>query len=166
MDNSKACTKCSQIKPLSEFNKRSSNKSGLRASCRNCDAIDKKIYRANNPDKKTVYALLSEDKKLRKRQQSKNWNKANKAKRTLAMAKRRAYQKGNGLFLVSDLEISKLQSNPCFYCGNAGGEIDHVMPLTKGGTHSIGNLVPCCRTCNSSKNNQLLIVWKIKKRAG
>ena len=35
-------------------------------------------------------------------------------------------------------------------------EMDHVVPLTRGGKHSVDNVVPACRACNTSKNDQLL----------
>ena len=170
MEQYKTCTKCGQTKFLTDFNKRASSKDGYRCSCRGCDKNTRAIYKRkprNNEIKYgfTPYALLSEAQKERKRAGSRAWNKANKAKRTLAMAKRRALQKGNGCFLVTDKEIEKIQKMACLYCGLAGGEVDHVIPLTKGGCHSIGNLAPCCRSCNSSKNNLLLMEWKIKREA-
>ena len=36
---------------------------------------------------------------------------------------------------------------------------DHVVPLDKGGTDCMDNLMPCCRTCNSSKGSKLLSEW-------
>ena len=43
----------------------------------------------------------------------------------------------------------------CHYCGCTGAHVvrtsDHVIPLTKGGEHTLANLVPACRTCNSRK---------------
>lgn len=169
MEQYKTCTKCGQIKNLSEFNKRASSKDGFRFSCRDCDREVRALYKKKSRQgliktKFVPYALLPEHRKEQRRASARKWNKENKAKRTLAMAKRRALQKGNGCFLVTDAEIAKMQKSPCAYCGLSGGEIDHVVPLTKGGTHSIGNLAPCCRSCNSSKNNLLLMQWRIKKR--
>jgi 5-methylcytosine-specific restriction endonuclease McrA len=45
--------------------------------------------------------------------------------------------------------------NVCLKCGKAD-EIteDHVIPLTKGGSNSIGNIQPLCRFCNVSKGNR------------
>jgi hypothetical protein len=40
----------------------------------------------------------------------------------------------------------------CLGCGaNAKLEVDHVVPLSRGGTNWIQNLQPLCRTCNASK---------------
>ena len=51
--------------------------------------------------------------------------------------------------------------NKCAYCGiRPGAERDHVIPLARGGTHFIGNILPVCRGCNSSKKNKLLAEWK------
>lgn len=49
----------------------------------------------------------------------------------------------------------------CAYCGS-GGKLtqDHIIPLARGGRHSIGNLIPACGRCNSSKNDRLLIEWR------
>jgi hypothetical protein len=33
---------------------------------------------------------------------------------------------------------------------------DHVVPLSKGGTHTLDNVVPCCLSCNCSKHDRLL----------
>jgi 5-methylcytosine-specific restriction endonuclease McrA len=40
----------------------------------------------------------------------------------------------------------------CRYCGCDGKmEVDHVIPLSKGGTNWPSNLVPACKTCNRKK---------------
>jgi len=43
--------------------------------------------------------------------------------------------------------------NVCAYCGRAGPlEADHRMPLARGGTNYIDNIVPSCRSCNGAKH--------------
>lgn len=46
--------------------------------------------------------------------------------------------------------------NPlCAYCNSAlATEIDHVIPVTRGGTNESDNLVAACRRCNARKNNK------------
>ena len=36
---------------------------------------------------------------------------------------------------------------------------DHILALKKGGRLSPDNIIPCCRTCNSSKNDRNLEEW-------
>lgn len=51
--------------------------------------------------------------------------------------------------------------NRCAYCGMSRRlTMDHVVPLTRGGWHAIGNILPACRSCNSSKQTKLLIEWR------
>ena len=44
----------------------------------------------------------------------------------------------------------------CAYCGYKVPRltIDHVIPLAKGGLHTLDNLVPACRPCNLSKGTR------------
>jgi len=46
--------------------------------------------------------------------------------------------------------------NKCAYCSVPLDrvELDHRIPLTRGGTNYIDNLVPACRRCNASKNDR------------
>lgn len=44
----------------------------------------------------------------------------------------------------------------CQYCGAAAENIDHVVPRSKGGTHSWENVVAACRPCNTRKEDRLL----------
>jgi 5-methylcytosine-specific restriction endonuclease McrA len=50
--------------------------------------------------------------------------------------------------------------NCCAYCGRAGDmEIDHVDPIDNGGPHDIGNILPACTDCNSSKRANDMETW-------
>lgn len=56
-----------------------------------------------------------------------------------------------------------LENDPCSYCGGSGGEIDHIVPLAKGGTHSIDNLTGACKSCNSSKHITNLLLFMLRQ---
>ena len=48
----------------------------------------------------------------------------------------------------------------CAYCGCSGDlEIEHVVPISKGGQHHLGNIVPACTRCNSSKRSNDALLW-------
>lgn len=44
----------------------------------------------------------------------------------------------------------------CQYCGASAENIDHVVPRSKGGSHTWDNVVAACRRCNSHKRDRLL----------
>src|SRR3974390_2078797 len=44
----------------------------------------------------------------------------------------------------------------CQYCGNQAENIDHVVPRSRGGTHTWDNVVAACRRCNAAKEDRLL----------
>lgn len=47
----------------------------------------------------------------------------------------------------------------CVYCGGPFEEIDHCVPLARGGLHELVNLRPSCSPCNRSKRDRLLDEW-------
>jgi len=52
--------------------------------------------------------------------------------------------------------VLKKYDYKCVYCGSKKRiEMDHIVPLSKGGKHSIQNVLPACRSCNAEKNNKL-----------
>ena len=57
-------------------------------------------------------------------------------------------------------EAVKAKSDTCFYCGALLTEnnrtIDHIVPITKGGTNDYSNLVCVCNDCNQVKGGQTL----------
>lgn len=49
----------------------------------------------------------------------------------------------------------------CFYCHKlAQLEMDHVVPLARGGRHALSNIVFACKRCNASKSDLFLSEWK------
>lgn len=61
--------------------------------------------------------------------------------------------------------IDWLIEQPCLYCAADGpSEVEHVVPVSRGGAHDELNLVPACRRCNASKGKKLLSEWKGAER--
>lgn len=54
----------------------------------------------------------------------------------------------------------------CAYCGDATGDLqrDCVLPISRGGRYTVGNVVPACRACNASKCNAEVTSWMRRKR--
>ena len=40
-----------------------------------------------------------------------------------------------------------------------GTRLQHVIPISKGGTHAMGNIVPACQRCNYSKATKEAESW-------
>ena len=57
-------------------------------------------------------------------------------------------------------EVFKRDNFTCQYCGKNPPEvtleIDHIEPVSKGGTNNINNLLTACFKCNRGKSNNLL----------
>ena len=51
----------------------------------------------------------------------------------------------------------------CYYCGKRFRPdeltMDHIVPIIRGGKTTKGNIVPCCKECNSKKKYMLPMEW-------
>ena len=52
----------------------------------------------------------------------------------------------------------------CVYCGAAATSLDHVVPKSRGGTHSWDNVVSACRRCNHVKADRGIseLGWRLR----
>ena len=111
-------------------------------------AIKMREYRKRNPDAYQNWVNSNPDKA------NSNWNK-----------RRKNFDEAN-LYKVTKSEMLRIYSSPCFYCGSKTRiQADHVMPISRGGKHSIGNLVSSCQPCNLSKKDKTIMEWRKWKNA-
>ena len=62
--------------------------------------------------------------------------------------------------------LKNRHGNCCAYCGEAKPlAMDHIIPVARGGRHSIGNLIPACKNCNSQKRTRLIVEWRAGRKA-
>jgi 5-methylcytosine-specific restriction endonuclease McrA len=47
----------------------------------------------------------------------------------------------------------------CAYCSGPFEEVDHAIPLARGGAHCLANLRPACRACNRRKSAKPFGAW-------
>lgn len=190
----KVCTTCKVAKDRSEFSKRTRNPDGLRYDCKACSNAKSAAWREANREYaatwyqdnkerlRPIRKAYNEATKVERAARARIYHEANADRiRTYQREwlqsrptygaerahKRRARLAANNVFLVTDKDMAQLYASPCFYCGSRDIiEADHVIPIHRGGTHSIGNLVPACRTCNRSKGSKTITEWrKAKKEA-
>jgi len=52
----------------------------------------------------------------------------------------------------------------CYYCKQKIQPkeltMDHIVPISRGGKTTKGNVVPCCKECNNNKKQLLPIEWE------
>ena len=65
--------------------------------------------------------------------------------------------------LEAEQTLFELQDGKCAYCGcdlNINGKhLDHILPLSRGGQHSVSNVHWVCPKCNLSKGNKTEEEW-------
>ncbi|WP_078969910.1 HNH endonuclease [Streptomyces natalensis] len=54
----------------------------------------------------------------------------------------------------------------CAYCDGPAEELDHVVPLARGGPDTSDNIVAACRTCNATKYTHDLACWALTEGSG
>jgi 5-methylcytosine-specific restriction endonuclease McrA len=91
-----------------------------------------------------------------------------KRKRSYVAAshKRRALVAGNGGSYTQAQfdELLKQFNRMCAYCQERPfEELDHDIPVSRGGNSDISNLIPACSPCNKRKNKKtaLEFIWQI-----
>ncbi len=113
-------------------------------------SLNKKLYRQKNRQKRLATAI--------------EWNKKNKNKYSInvlnSQIKRKRLKNGK-LFKILDKEFKRLYSSNCAFCGSKQNiTIDHIIPLSRSGNHSIGNLQSLCKSCNSKKQSRFISEYK------
>jgi 5-methylcytosine-specific restriction endonuclease McrA len=118
-----------------------------------------KNYCALNKQRKRIYDIeyrkLNSEKLAEK---ERKWKLANPDKvkliKKIYKYKRRSLEKvGDATSLIHSWLV--LQKKICYWCNkncDSDYHIDHYVPLAKGGSHKIDNLVISCPTCNLTKN--------------
>jgi 5-methylcytosine-specific restriction endonuclease McrA len=167
----KKCSYCKKTKNKTDFDGLKKSKDGLNYRCRTCHTIANKKSLLNHPDSQ--------------RKRSREYFKKNK---NSVMDKLRIYRKTpKGMSVVAqgnfkrrslmdntkseqsdiDLWLVKIYSKPtfrCYYCQDTYKtkfvHIDHVEPLSKGGTNVISNLCASCSSCNLRKHTHSAAEFK------
>lgn len=201
--DSKTCTVCKSILPLSSFNKCSATKDQKRSECKSCqrayrhrwyednrereikkakdyvlenrESVNAKVrrrlasseiardknksrsaaWRESNPD---AFRKYYQEKREYHRARSSEYKKKNPLKSRQWEASRRARSAGVSVGIVSYESIVERDGLHCYLCGKPTTEndfeFDHVIPLSKGGPHSVDNVRVTHAFCNRSKKNK------------
>ena len=174
------CNKCGKEKPLTDYYFRSDNKA-YRKDCKDCFK-QAKAERESKPGVKALRALKERERrakddgtinaKIREYRRTehyknvtKKWAKNNPDKirnynRTQRARRKFALQASESATTQEVKAWIDAQSPVCSYCAielsSDQIQLDHVIPLSRGGSHTIDNFAISCKSCNCSKGNKTL----------
>lgn len=164
----RACSVCGEIKSPDEFGVQKKSPDGLRATCKACRRAD----RANNPapyrDENRRYRekknkILTPIEKAieaaRKREYAQRDRSKNPSKYVAYTHKRMALKRKNGGAFTREEwgNLCAQYGHRCLCCGEQKKlTVDHVIPVSKGGTNDISNLQPLCQSCNTRKRDKII----------
>ena len=154
----KFCTKCGSIKPTSSFGKSIKQKDGYSRLCKSCLQIQTSQYRAEHPEiGRRSSAKWVVGHKKEKAALAAKYNRT-EAGRNYAIIAAHNRRYAGGILLTKEVisRVINISNGMCVYCGKKiiKGHLDHVIPISKGGTNAEENLVWVCAKCNLSKSNK------------
>lgn len=188
LDNGyKYCSTCDTVKSIDDF--RPSGNFGLKSKCIVCEraynaAKSKELY-AKSPERRQAVkdackaTRSTEQGRLKANEYSSKYYSTPEGKQQNREASQRWYSKPEGRLYAKNkshnrrltIEAGELTLEQweqaleffgyvCAYCSTeAELTLDHVVALSKGGQHTVSNIIPACKCCNSSKSANDLEDW-------
>lgn len=183
-DPVKQCFRCKKTLPLTSefFYKNRTKKDGFHAECKECSKVAQALSLSDEVKRERVHQghrAWCETHKDSLRERHQDYYHANKetmiaqadawysVHKDAARDKSRKYRArkhaAEGTHNTADvLAQYDRQKGRCYWCGSNVGDtydVDHVVPLSRGGTDWPDNLVIACPTCNKKKNAKLPHEW-------
>lgn len=184
MVGERRCRKCGSGGP---FGKHKGCKGGFLRDCLACHALARAERRRVKGDAlrayaRAWYAANKEHCREKAREQAKKrsrevvmrvtaWRKANPEAHNLhnrAYKHRRRALRRSAEGWANPTQIAAriaYYGHRCAYCRGPYEDIDHVIPLSRGGSNWPANLRPACKRCNNDKRAKLPSEWDIQRRA-
>lgn len=186
----KYCKFCQINKPVSEYYTRMGLLHNVSNKCKSCSCFHSRQWTKNNKEKNNLRAARWARENPEKRKKSVNkydqknieekrrrGREDNKKRRQLDLdgeRKKGAYYSQVRRARVNNLKstitqarlkkIFHIAKGRCVYCGKESKlTIDHFTPIISGGENVAYNIIPCCKSCNSSKNKYEGSEWLFNK---
>lgn len=171
----KRCSGCGALKPRTEFSRRLRAHDGLYEYCKPCCSKRGRVRRLAKPEEKSRQDKAYREKNKerlaaqkhqqylddpeRAKSRAKAWVEANRQRVSVHKKNYKARKRSaEGRYTVEDIAlIRRSQRDRCLYCNcMLGGDehIDHLIPLSRGGTNWPENLALSCGYCNMSKRDK------------
>lgn len=178
----KVCNRCGEDLPLDAFGPDAATKTGLDRQCRACRSLTSTEWAMRNPDRiretqrRYMASNLEARREKSRRYAAENRERAREYQRRYTeqypdkareyTARRRARKLSTTVESINRLEVFERDGWICGICGVAidpqarwpesqFASVDHVVPLSKGGTHTLENLQAAHLGCNLRKGASL-----------
>lgn len=125
-------------------------------------------WKLNNPEKnREIKIKWIGNNRDKVRMYARNWvNRNPKTVLRNTHIRRARYKNADGSYTLEEIQqLFEFQNGKCFHCQcdiNSYYEIDHWIPLSRGGSNWINNIRLLCKFCNRSKGNKLPHEWDIR----
>ena len=141
----KICTKCKRELDTTEFYRDASRPDRLSYVCRSCQAAMHKRYTRRKVH--TAYDSL----RHRRRAVEQPF-----ADQVIRQNNRAGHLGCQGTLALEEVQrLFRALRNVCAKCGSSDNiQIDHIKPLSMGGTNTLDNIQPLCAWCNNSKGDK------------
>jgi len=173
-DLKRCCADCRRELSLESFHRASKDVLGRQRSCKECSAARYRAWYASNIQRQRERSLSNyrknvDERRAKQREYQKRdpelrrarhraWLELVPTRNAERVAKRRAAALAQSAGPVDFAEILKRDGDICYLCGERPKKrhFDHVIPLSKGGAHSMENIKVACSTCNLKKGARIL----------
>lgn len=179
MKKTKVCSVCKKEKNISDFGFNKNSPDGLSYFCKSCNVSKATQWAKNNPEKRKNarknYIIKYPEKvneQIRKwnsnhpenvSKRNHLWRSNHPNEKNMYDQKRRAMKMnalGDGITSRQWKELKESYGNRCAYCNKKRPlTLDHIVPLSKNGAHDIANAIPACKSCNSKKRHESLLMF-------
>lgn len=134
-----------------------------RDPAKHCEA--QKQYYQRNKAKKAAYDLARKPIVGERRKAQHRALYQAKREHYIALAMKREARTIGGSVTAEDLRRLFLRAGGiCDYCAQPGPiEVEHRIPISRGGLNSVGNLAAACRPCNRQKSDKTVMEWRVWK---
>lgn len=171
----KTCTRCGTEKHLTDFNRNRTRADGLASQCKECRAEVRaaqsedlaayaRAWSEANPNYKAEYRAKNAAKLAEERRRwyadNPDYNREYRLSNPdvfWATTYRSRVRRMGLPEVIEDFryaDVVERYGDACFYCETGEFEhLDHAIPVSKGGPHTLDNVRPSCAACNVSKSN-------------